>query len=225
MLQAIILDFDGVIADTEKLHLRAFQDVLRRHGIELSAEEYYERYLGLDDGGVLDAIMRQRGVARDESRVTALLGEKADRYGALIAGTTVLFEGVETQLRAWGHDLPLAIASGSLRSEIEFILGPHALLACFAAIVSAEDVTRGKPAPDPYLAALDRLNRTRAIGPRSVVAVDDSIPGIEAARSAGMWTIGVATNQPPSALSSADMVVDSLAHLELSTLRTLTGER
>jgi beta-phosphoglucomutase len=237
MLQAIIFDFDGVIADTEKLHLRAFQEVLDRRGIELGAQEYYDRYLGRDDAGVLRALARQCGLAAGDTRVEVMLREKAGRYAELIAGNEVLFDGVEERLRAWCGQVPLAIASGSLRSEIERILGRRDLLACFRAIVSAEDVTRGKPAPDPYLNALDRLNRHRDGRPQGagpardrdridahrVVVIEDSVPGIQAARSAGIRTVAVATNHTADALSSADLVVPSVAALDLQTLERLAG--
>ena len=244
MLQAIIFDFDGVIADTEKLHLRAFQEVLGRRGIDLGARQYYDHYLGLDDAGVLRALARQCGLALGDARVEAMLREKAQRYAELIAGGVVLLDGVNERVRAWGRQVPLAIASGALRSEIERILQRHHLLECFAAIVSADDVARGKPAPEPYLAALHRLNagrlrrlptqdpgpRTsdpgrydRSIEPAGCVAIEDSRPGIEAARAAAMRTVAVTTNHPAEVLSSADLVVASVASLDLPILGDLTS--
>jgi len=257
-LCAIVFDFDGVIADTEKLHLRAFQEVLGKRGIDLGAQQYYDHYLGLDDAGVLRALARHCGLAVGDVRVEAMLREKAQRYAELIAGVVVLFDGVNERVRAWSRQVPLAIASGALRSEIERILRRHDLLACFAAIVSADDVARGKPAPDPYLIALDRLNaarlrrrptpdpglrtsdfgpRTPDVGPRTpdpgrhdrsiepanCVAIEDSRPGIEAARAAGMRTVAVTTNHPADALSSADLVVASVASLDLRILVDLTS--
>jgi len=249
-LCAIVFDFDGVIADTEKLHLRAFQEVLGKGGIDLSAQQYYDRYLGLDDAGVLRALARHCGLALGDVRVEAMLREKAERYAELIAGSVVVFDGVNERVRAWSRQVPLAIASGALRSEIERILRRHDLLACFAAIVSADDVALGKPAPEPYLTALHRLNaarlrgrtpdlgpRTPDVGPRTpdigpcswpiepanCVAIEDSRPGIEAARAAGMRTVAVTTNHPADALSSADLVVASVASLDLRILVDLTS--
>jgi len=248
MLQAIIFDFDGVIADTEKLHLRAFQDVLGKRGIDLCAQEYYNRYLGLDDAGVLRALAPQCGLALGDTRLEAMLREKAERYGELIEGSAALFDGVNERVRAWSRQIPLAIASGALRGEIERILQRHDLLECFTAIVSADDVARGKPAPEPYLTALERLNVRRSEGPRSggrtpdsgprtsdfgqrgrsiepagCVAIEDSRPGIEAARAAAMRTVAVTTNHPAEVLSSADLVVASVASLDLPILGDLTS--
>jgi beta-phosphoglucomutase-like phosphatase (HAD superfamily) len=176
MLEAIIFDFDGVIADTEKLHLRAFQEVLGGRGIGLTAADYYARYLGLDDSGVLRALARDCGLAAGDKRLAAILEEKVARYGRLIAASPVLFDGVEERVREWSREVPLAIASGALRSEVEGILRRHDLLARFAAIVTAGDVTRGKPAPDPYLAALDRLNAAPAAAKVGKAEAPDAPP-------------------------------------------------
>ncbi len=230
-LSAIILDFDGVIVDTEKLHLRAFQDVLGARGIDLSPQDYFDDYLGLDDAGVLRALARQSGLDLGDARVSEMLAEKAARYGDLIAGGGLLFEGVGQRLREWSRTVPLGIASGAIASEIERILRRESLLECFTAIVSAGDVQRGKPAPDPYLVALGRLNAARRarlpdgppIEPRRVVAIEDSLPGIEAARAAGMRTAAVTTNHAAAQLSAADLVVASAAALDLPMLERLTS--
>jgi beta-phosphoglucomutase-like phosphatase (HAD superfamily) len=260
-LQAIIFDFDGVIADTEALHLRAFQQVLGDRGVELTAADYYARYLGLDDYHVLRAVARDCGLASDDTRLAEILHDKAARYERLIATTAVLYDGVEQRLREWSREVPLAIASGALRSEIERILQRNDLLSCFAAIVTAKDVARGKPAPDPYLTALERLHvaaraealpsramktdvaqgfkgtrrpandarhRTRDAGhrpahitPGGCVVIEDSLPGIEAARAADMRTVAVTTNYSAERLANADLVVPSVFALDLQTLDAL----
>lgn len=229
MLSAIVFDFDGVIVDTEKLHLRAFQEVLRGRGIELSARDYYDRYLGLDDSGVLRSLARECGLALGDARVAAMLVEKAARYAELLSSGAVLFEGVEGRLRAWSREVPLAIASGSLAAEIDHTLRRYDLLGCFTAIVSANDVAHGKPSPEPYLTALDRLTvaggTPHPIDPRRVVAVEDSRPGIEAARAAGMRTVAVTTNHEAGRLAGADLIVSSVASLDLPMLGTLARSR
>jgi beta-phosphoglucomutase len=262
MLQAIIFDFDGVIADTEMLHLHAFQEVLREQGVELTAADYYARYLGLDDYDVLRSVARdcglhrgtaglQTGGGKEDAALAAMLDDKAGRYERLIATTPVLYDGVEQRVREWSREVPLAIASGAFRSEIEAILRRNDLLSCFAAIVTAQDVARGKPAPDLYLTALAALNRAEAssapavgphsarridtgrrtpdaghrpahITPRAVVVIEDSRPGIEAARAAGMRAVGVTTNYPAEQLD-ADLIVPSVAVLDLPILERLVA--
>ena len=227
-LQAIIFDFDGVIADTERLHLRAFREVLAGQGVELTEADYYARYLGLDDYHVLRAVARDCGLTPDDTRLAEILHDKAARYERLIATTAVLYDGVEQRLREWSREVPLAIASGALRSEIERILQRNDLLSCFAAIVTAKDVARGKPAPDPYLTALERLHvaaRAEALpSPGGCVVIEDSLPGIEAARAAGMRTVAVTTNYSAERLANADLVVPSVFALDLQTLDALVRD-
>jgi beta-phosphoglucomutase len=110
--------------------------------------------------------------------------------------------------------LPLAIASGALRHEIEIILSSIGLLANFRAIVSAEDVTRGKPEPEIFLKALARLNASLAsdhpISPAECLVIEDSKEGIRGARHAGMKCLAVTNSHPAELLNEADSIVDSL---------------
>ncbi len=227
-LQAILFDFDGVLADTERLHLRAYQEVLAEEGVHLSATDYFSRYLGLDDYHVLLAVARDCALPPGDARVRSLLERKAARYAQLIVTAPLLFEGVEALVREWSARVPLAIASGALRREIEGVLERAQLLDCFGAIISANDVTRGKPAPDPYLAALDGLRKSlrrarsdAAVSPARCVAIEDSLPGIASAKAAGMRAVAVSTNHPPERLANADLVVPSVTALNLERLDAL----
>jgi beta-phosphoglucomutase len=248
-LQAIIFDFDGVIADSEHLHLRAFQDVLGNSGIPLTEADYYARYLGLQDADVFRAAARDASAALGPARLAGMLARKAARYQALIGNTSVLYPGIEARVRAWSRQVPLAIASGSLRKEINTILARVDLAGCFSAIVSAEDVMRGKPAPDGYLKVLDALNaglghRAEALcrdrdtaqdhwalaaqgfTPASVVVIEDSVWGLQAARAAGMRTVAVTTSHAADTLASAgaDLIVSSVGALDLAMLDRLVRD-
>ena len=92
-LQAIVFDFDGVIVDTERLHLLAYQDILAPKGITMSADDYFARYLGYDDVGVFKAIGKDQDLPMDDGRVTALIAEKGRRYEELSAAGEMLFPG------------------------------------------------------------------------------------------------------------------------------------
>jgi beta-phosphoglucomutase len=224
-LAAIIFDFDGVLADTEKLHLRAFQQVLAGEGIELTPEAYAERYLGRADSEVFKVVARDRGLALDPVRLQSLLVRKAACYEALVAAGEVMIPGVAMKVRAWSEKLPLAVASGARRIEVESVLGAAGLLPCFRAIVGAEDVPRGKPAPDPYLLAWERLSGCAAgLSGRvasSVVAIEDSLSGLASIAAAGMHSVAVTTNYPAHLLGDAELVVPSVAALSLDTLERL----
>jgi beta-phosphoglucomutase len=225
-LQAIVFDFDGVIANSEPLHLRAFQEALAPDGHELSAELYYARYLGYTDEEVFRVHAHDRGDELSGADLARLLSAKAARFAELASGGGVVFDGAAACIRSWSAEVTLAIASGALRHEIETILRETGLLGHFAVIVGADDVARGKPAPDPYLEALARLQRLRpgnAMVPGLCVAIEDSHWGLESAASAGLRTVAVTTSYQASELTAADMIVNDLRRLSLPLLEQLCG--
>jgi len=213
-VQALVLDFDGVIADTEPCHFRAFQQVLAGVGLTLSAEDYYARYLGFDDEGAFRAVGSDQGRLFTETEVADLLRAKAALLDAALAGGDLLFPGAAEAVRRLSARVPLAVASGALRSEIENVLGRANLLSCIRAIVAAGETPAGKPAPDPYLKAVAALR----VRPSHAVAVEDSHWGVQAARAAGLRCVAVTTSYPASAFADADLVVPDLAALTLDML-------
>jgi beta-phosphoglucomutase len=223
MIRAAIFDFDGVIANSEPLHFAAFRDVLATEGVALSEREYYERYLGYDDVGVFRAVSQEQGVPWDVDRVSALVDRKAVHLERLERDGSILFPGADQAIRRLAASMPLAIASGALRAEILRILNRAGLAQCFGAIVAAEDSPASKPAPDPYLRAVDLLSA--AIGqplvPSQCVAVEDSHWGLESARAAGLRTIAVTHTYPASALGAADLLIDHLDRLTVADLRRI----
>lgn len=216
-LQALVFDFDGVMADTERLHLLAFRQVLDPVGCVLEAAEYYERYLGFDDVGALAAIARDRSTKWTDDDLETLARAKAACFQRLLETHPVLFDGVGVLVRQWAREVPVAIASGALRSEIESILTAAGLLELFPVIVAAGETPGFKPDPDPYLAALARLGAD----PARSVAVEDSVWGIQSARRAGMKVVAVTTSYPPERLAAADAVVPSFSALTLAGFEEL----
>jgi beta-phosphoglucomutase len=219
-LQAIIFDFDGVIADSEPLHLKAFQRALAEEGLALDEAEYFNRYLGYDDVGVFEAIARDRALAWTAGRVTELVARKGMKLQALISGGEVLFPGAPAFIRAAAAAVPVAIASGALRHEIVQILESAALDELFAAIVASGDTPASKPSPAPYLLAFERLQERAAqkLDPRRCVAIEDSLWGLESARRAGLRCVGVTTSYTAVELPGAELVVEGLHALTLPML-------
>jgi beta-phosphoglucomutase len=223
MIRAVIFDFDGVIANSEPLHFAAFRDVLAAEGVELSEHDYYARYLGYDDVGVFRAVSQERELTWGVDRVSALVERKAVLLEGLERGGSILFPGADQAIRRLAASLPLAIASGALRLEILRILDRTGLTQYFGAIVAAEDSAASKPAPDPYLCAVDRLSAAsgQRLVPAECVAVEDSHWGLESARTAGLRTIAITHTYPASALGAADLLIDHLDRLTLTDLRSL----
>lgn len=228
-LQAVILDFDGVVANSERLHLLAFQQALTGQGspLTLGDEAYYQRYLGFDDLGVFRALAKDAGAPLTEDTMRALVAEKERRYEALAAAGELLFPGVREFIRHTAAHVPLAIASGALTREIEDVLAHAGLRECFLAVVGADQTPKSKPDPDPYLEALARLQAAtgRTLSPRHTVAIEDSHWGLESARAAGLRTVAVTNTYPAAALTGhAELVVAGLGTLDLATLDHLCGQ-
>jgi len=224
MLKAIVFDFDGVLANSEPLHFRAFRDVLAECGVALAERDYYDRYLGFDDVGSFRAIARDRGMEWDRPAIASLIEKKAVRMEELERDVSVLFPGAADVVRRAADVVPVAIASGALGHEIRRILDRENLTRCFTAIIAAEDTPSSKPAPDPYLRAVSLLSSARGtpVLARDCVAVEDSIQGLESARRAGLRTVGVAQTYPAHLLD-ADVVIDSIDRLSLNALSSLTA--
>lgn len=223
-LRAIVFDFDGVIANSEPLHFRAFRDVLSVHGIDLTERDYYTRYLGFDDAGAFRAIAIDRGRTWSDADITALTARKAVRMEALEKDSSVLFPGAAAAVRRAAAAVPLAIASGALTAEIHRVLDAADLTACFSVIVAAEDTAASKPAPDPYLRAVALLAETAgevALTPGDCVAVEDSRWGLESARAAGLRTVAITSSYDAAELSPADLILGSVGELDIAELHRL----
>ena len=139
MLRAVIFDFNGIIVDDEPVHFRLFQKVLGEEGIALSQETYYARYLGFDDRGAFQAGFADQNRPLSEAKLGELVARKAAYYQDAIRDQFVLFSGAKALVASLSKSLPLAVASGALRHEIEAILTGAGLIEHFDAIVSAED--------------------------------------------------------------------------------------
>lgn len=224
-LQAVVFDFDGVIADSEPLHLTAFQQALAEEGLVLERDEYYSRYLGYDDVGMFQALSRDRGLAWTDRHMTALVARKGMKLQSMIDGGQVLFPGAAAFVRMAAAEVPIAIASGALRHEIVQIVRAAGLDHLFAAIVASGDTPESKPSPGPYLLAFEQLQQAtgRMLDPSRCVAIEDSVWGLESARGAGLRCVGVTTSYGVSELAGAELVVDGLKSLTIPMLEQLVA--
>jgi beta-phosphoglucomutase len=215
-VQAIVFDFDGVLADSEMLHLRVYRELLGPSGVNISNAQYCERYLGSDDEGVFQQVAIDYKLLLGDEEIEMLITEKARRFEALVASGDVMYPAAAACVRRLGAAWPLGIASGARRSEIEVMLSGAGLSAAFKFIVAAGDTDHGKPAPDPYLRAAE----LHGAAPSGCVAIEDSHAGLESARTAGMRTIAIANTYPRETLT-ADAVIGSLDELTLDFVRRL----
>ena len=217
MISALVFDFDGVLADSEPLHLAATQDVLASMGAALPREEYYADYLGYDDAGMFQALSDARGWGLTRQQIATLIAEKAAAFDGIISSTNVLYPAADDCVRRLAAHWPLGIASGAFRHEIEAILRRGGLVRYFKFIVGAGDTPESKPQPGPYRLAAQLHN----VPPGACLAIEDSRFGIESAKSAGLWCIGITSTYPVSELMAADAIITSLDELTPDLIRSL----
>jgi beta-phosphoglucomutase len=219
MIQAIVFDFDGVLADSEMIHFRVYNELLASSGVRLTKEEYCEEYLGFDDEGVFEHLAQKKNLMLGDEEIEMLIAAKARRFEAIVSASNVLYPTAESCVRRLAAVWPVGICSGARRSEIEVMLGGAGLLDLFRFIVATGDTDQGKPAPDPYVKAAER----HGVAPHECVALEDSHAGLQSARSAGMRTIAISTTYPRPTLQ-ADRVVDSLDEITVEFIRGLADK-
>lgn len=214
MLPVVVFDMDGVISDTERLHVECETILLSRYGIDPAAVLGDGRYMGVRDREFFSEVFDTHGVTAD---IDAAIAEKwalmvrcPDSAIAPIPGALELI----AELRRRG--LTLALASASPQMFIERVLKCLSLTAAFAAVVSSDDVSRGKPAPDIFLAVARRLG----VPPASCVVIEDSRNGMRAARRAGMKCVGLVRG---SGVWEADHLVTDLRLLSPEVLVALAA--
>ena len=213
-MTAILFDFDGVLVDSEPVHLAAFNDVLAPFGVTIDEGAYAESYLSLDDAGVFrEVLTRRAGRAPDEREVRALVHAKEPRFLERFAAGFRVFPGAaEIVVRRASRGI-VGIVSGALEPEIAFAMDRMGISAAVSFVVSAERTTAGKPHPAPYLLAIEEL---RGLGhTASAVVVEDSLGGVASAKAAGLRCVGVAHTYTALELTAAgaDAVVADLAGL------------
>jgi beta-phosphoglucomutase len=219
MIQAIFLDFNGVIIDDEPLHLKAYTEALAAEGIALTEAEYMTM-LGMDDVTFVSTAFARAGKALTEDDSRRVIAREWELHRKLIEDELPLAPGAVTFVKASARRYQLGLVSMSTRYGIDYVFERTGIGPAFTVVVSAEDV-RGTHKPDPtcYRRALELLNQNRRderklpLLPAECLVIEDSPPGIEAGRAAGMRTLGVTNTVSEAALraAGADVVTHSLA--------------
>ena len=213
--RAVLFDFDGVIVNSEPLHFRAFQEVLKREHIELSEQEYYEELIGFDDKNAIRHVFAKHNIPLAPGTFLRVMTKKTEGMMDLIrAAPPHALPGVEEFVRGLWRNYPLAVCSGAVREEIEAMLEGVSLRDCFGTIVAAEDVTKGKPDPEGYLLTTrlvsEKMKLDKPLKPSDCLIVEDAPAVIRSVKNEGFPVLAVATSYPPSSLGEADWVVESL---------------
>jgi HAD superfamily hydrolase (TIGR01509 family) len=233
-LKAVLFDFNGVIINDESIHERLIEQILLEENLTLKPGEYKQVCLGRSDRACLQDILNSRGRIVSEQYLTQLLKKKAELYALELEKLEKLplYPGLDDlifQVRSRSvcardsRNLNLALVSGAIRKEIELVLNRAKLAEYFPVIVAGDDITTSKPEPDGYLLAVERLNQAYPelnLQPSECLAIEDTPPGIQAAKRAGMQVVGVANTYPFHMLQRlANWTVDYLTDLELERVQ------
>ena len=203
MTAAILFDFNGVIIDDEPQHCDALIATLAEYGCTLDRDTYYADYLGFDDRECFRFTFQRMGHETDAGTIAAAVERKNAHYERAIRDDIRLVPGAGEFVENAALDgYQLAIVSGALRREIELVLDLAGLRPHFAEIIAAEDVTACKPDPQGYRRARELL----ALAPNRCVVVEDSLPGLAAARAAGLRCAMLSTSYDEAVIGKADLI-------------------
>jgi HAD superfamily hydrolase (TIGR01509 family) len=217
MIHAIFFDFNGVIINDERIHLKAYREVLAAEGVELTDNDYFAS-LGMDDFAFVRAAFGRVNKPLADELMRDVINREHELHRAIISNDLPVPSGVVAFIKQLARLYDLGIVSMAERSEIDHVLDLAGVKQQFRVVVSAAKDLNHKPAPDCYLLALKLLNEQRRADRKlpalatECVVIEDAPPGIEAARAAGMRTIGVTTTVTEKALreAGADVVTPNL---------------
>ena len=214
--EAVIFDFDGVIVDTEPLHYAAFQRTLEPLGLHFTWQEYIETYIGFDDRDAFRHAFSSKGTILSQEKLYSLIGQKTAFFNEVIRSGVSAYPGVlDLIFHLSAIEIPLAICSGALKSDIDPILDMLGIAKFFDIVVTADDVAASKPDPECYQLAFRRLQSAHQnrFSKDVTIAIEDTPSGISAAKAAGLMVCAVTNSYPANRLAQATFVTDSLTSL------------
>jgi beta-phosphoglucomutase len=232
VLKAVLFDFNGVIIDDEPIHEQLIEQILLDENLRFNRRDFQKYCLGRGDRQCIAELLTSRGRIVGDSYLNGLLQRKALAYQQTIDTLTLLpiypnLGKLIAQMRA--ERLKLAVVSGALRSEIELVLDRAQLSPYFSLVVAGDDIKTGKPEPDGYLLAVDRLNQLYPdlqLQPTECLAIEDTFAGIEAAKRAGIKVVGIAHTYPFHMLQRlSNWAIDRFSDLELDRVQRVFAGR
>ena len=200
-VRALMFDFNGTLSHDEPLLCAIYRELFAKHGRPLTEEQYYTRLAGLSEEAIIGSWL-----GADGPLLGSLVAERIERYAVAAADGSTVTEPVREAVRHAAARVPVAIVSGAFRAEIVPVVEAAGLATEITAIVAADDVEHGKPHPEGYLLALDRLG----VGPGAAIAFEDTEAGIASAKAAGLYVVAVLGTLPPERLAQADEHVTAI---------------
>ncbi len=212
-LKAIIFDFDGIITDTEPVHMEAWLAALEPLGVSFDEDEFHDNYIGMNDRDMLDVLSQIHKRHFSDADKANLIDAKLLASMNMLEHSIPLIPGVSDVIPELAQKYLLSICTGAMRSEVEFILRHLGWSDFFKPIVASDSVQRGKPDPEGYIRAVDGLidRSENLLLPENVIAIEDSPKGIRAAKDAGLTCIAISNTHSIEQLKGADQIYPSLA--------------
>jgi HAD superfamily hydrolase (TIGR01509 family) len=209
--RAVLLDFNGTIADDEALLIGIYEDLLGEHGVAFEAGQY-PRYAGLPDQAMFKQLFEAHGRRLEVATAESLLRERVRRYLSAVSHEHPVADHTIAFIRTLARHVPVGVASGAFRREIEHVLEVAGLSPLVSVIVAVDEVEAGKPDPESFTAALAHINRDRLkpIAPPDTVVFEDATDGARAARAAGMRCVALRGTAYDERSGVAELVVDRL---------------
>ncbi len=199
--EALVFDFNGTLSDDEPLLLSIYQQLFARHGRPLSADDYFGELAGNTEEAIIGSWL---GV--DGPLLASLVQERIATYATLASSGSTVSDTVRDAVRFAAARVPVAIVSGAFRAEIEPVVTAAGIRPELSAVVTADDVERGKPDPEGYLLAVSQLGVEAA----GTIAFEDTEAGVASAKAAGLRCIAVRGTLPDERLAQADELVDEI---------------
>ena len=198
-----ILDHDGVLVDSLPFHQQAWVELGRREGLDIT-DEFIHKTFGMTNPSIFELLLGNRVDAATLARYSDL---KEECYRDLARGRIQLLSGAREMLdRLTSSGFLLAVGTSGVRPNIELTIAECGLTGRFSSIASLEDISRGKPDPEVFLLAAERLG----VPPERCVVFEDAPAGVEAGKRAGMKVVALTTTRPPEALQQADRILSDL---------------
>jgi HAD superfamily hydrolase (TIGR01509 family) len=213
MITTVIFDLDGLLSDTERLHCKAYQDILAPYGIALTEEQFAEHWTRAGKG--ISQWIQENNLLLDVEQIRQ---QKSERYLELVESIVQPMDGALAVLERLAGKLRLSVASSAYQHWVEHVLKYLEITHYFELIVAGDHVSRSKPFPDIFLHTAQQLG----VQPSECVVLEDAEKGVVAARRAGMHCIAVPnTYTQDNDFSQATQVVSSLHEVTLELLNTL----
>jgi beta-phosphoglucomutase len=229
-LKAVLFDFNGVIINDEPIHAQLLESLLLEENLRMNKGDFQRLCVGRSDRACISDLLKERGRLVSSQELDRLIDRKAKAYLNLLAQMDKLpiYPDLEDFIfRLQSTNCRMAVVSGALRSEIEWVLRRINLFDRFDVIVAGDDITVSKPEPDGYLLSIERLKQkfpALDLQPRDCLAIEDTFAGLEAAKRAGVQVVGIAHTYPFHMMQRrANWAVDYFTDLELDRVQATFG--